>query len=192
MTIASFFSRAFPAVWGVWGLFWLLASGWSAPSLGRQPAAGRVLHLTFVLAGCALIIATPSADHFLGRPLLGIGVGTAFTGLALAVIGLGFATWARITMGRMWSARVTLKEGHVIVDRGPYAIARHPIYTGILLALLGTAAARGTVAGLLGFAIVAVSLILKLRHEERLLVGHFGAAYEEYRGRVKGLVPLVW
>lgn len=192
MPIAATISRAFSITWGSWGLFWLLASGWSAPSRGRQPAAGRILHLIMLLAGCALIIATPSRDHFLGRPILGAGIGIALTGLALTLIGLGFATWARIAMGRMWSARVTLKEGHVIIDHGPYALARHPIYTGLLLALLGTALARDTVAGSLGFVIVTTSLILKLRQEEKLLVGHFGVAYEEYRGRVKGLVPLVW
>lgn len=192
MPITAILSLAFSLTWGAWGLFWLLASGWSAPSHHRQPVAGRIFHLGLVLGGSALLFVTPSADHLLTRPILGAGIAPAVAGLALTLIGLSFATWARITMGRMWSARVTLKEGHVIIDRGPYALARHPIYTGLLLALLGTAAARGTVAGSLGFALIAVGLVVKLRQEERLLVGHFGAAYEAYRGRVKGLVPLVW
>jgi protein-S-isoprenylcysteine O-methyltransferase Ste14 len=190
--ITATLSLAFSLTWGAWGLFWLLASGWSAPSRDRQPAAGRILHLAMVLGGSALLFVTPSADHLLTRPLLGTGVVPAITGLALTGLGLGFATWARITMGRMWSARVTLKEGHVIIDHGPYAFARHPIYTGLLVALLGTAAARGTLAALVGFTIIAAGLVVKLRQEEKLLLGHFGAAYEAYRGRVKGLVPLVW
>ena len=125
-------------------------------------------------------------------PEMAIGLGTAVAGLALTVIGLGLASWARLILGRMWSGGVTLKEQHVIVDRGPYALARHPIYTGILFALLGSALARDTVAGYLGFGITTVGLILKFRQEERLLLTHFGPAYEEYRGRVKGLSPLVW
>ena len=192
MTIASLLPRAFPLVWGAWGLFWLAMARWSAPSAERQPPTMRLAHLSFVLVGGALFFVTPSPGSRLARELLGIGLGTAVTGLALTIIGLGLASWARLILGRMWSGGVTLKERHVIVDRGPYALARHPIYTGILLALLGSALARDTVAAYLGFGITALGLVLKFRQEEHLLLGHFGAAYEEYRGRVKGLIPLVW
>jgi protein-S-isoprenylcysteine O-methyltransferase Ste14 len=192
MSIAVAISRGFTFLWGGWGLFWLLAARWSAPTEQRQTAVARVVHLAFVLTGSALLFVMPSTAGFLGRTLPGAGTATAVAGLSLTLIGLAFASWARVTMGRMWSAQVTLKAGHVIIDRGPYALARHPIYTGILLAFLGTAAARGTVAGFLGFAIVSIGLVVKLRQEEKLLLGHFGAAYEGYRGRVKGLVPLVW
>ena len=192
MTVVSILPRAFPIVWSAWGLFWLLMSRWSAPVAERQPPTRRLLHLSVVLVGGALFFASPSADSWLGREVLGIGLDTAIAGLVITVLGLGFASWARIILGRMWSGQVTLKEGHVIVDHGPYALARHPIYTGILLALAGSALARDTVAGYLGLAITAVGLVLKLGQEERLLIGHFGAPYEEYRRRVKGLVPLVW
>ena len=192
MTIASLLPRAFPTVWGAWGLFWLLASGWSAPTAERQPFRHRLLHLTAVLAGSALLIARPGPASLLGHPIFGIGVEVAVIALALTVVGLGFASWARITLGRMWSGLVTFKTGHVIVDHGPYAVARHPIYTGLLLAMAGTAVARDTVAGYLGLAVITIGLILKLGQEERLLLGHFGPAYEEYRGRVKGLIPLIW
>lgn len=192
MTLASYLPITFPIVWGTWGLFWLLAAGWSAPSVERQRPRGRLLHVASLLVGGALFFATSPRLPFLHHSIFRIGIGTAIAGLALTVLGLGFSIWARITLGRMWSAKVTLKAGHMIVEDGPYAFARHPIYTGILTALAGSALARDTVAAYLGLAIILIGLVLKLRQEEHLLLGHFGPSYEEYRGRVKGLIPLLW
>jgi len=192
MSIEFLLSRAFSITWGAWGLFWLLAAGWSAPNAERQSPRARSLHLAAVLIGGGLLVARPGPTSLLGHPLFGIGADAAVVGLALTALGLGFASWARVALGRMWSGLVTFKTGHVIVDHGPYAIARHPIYTGLLLAIAGTALARDSVAGYLGLAILTVGLILKLGQEERLLLGHFGPTYEEYRGRVKGLIPFVW
>jgi protein-S-isoprenylcysteine O-methyltransferase Ste14 len=116
----------------------------------------------------------------------------AYAGLAIAVIGLAFAVWARVYIGRDWSAAVTLQEGHKIVRTGPYAVVRHPIYSGFMLASLGTAIALGPVAGLLGTALVVVAWGYKSRLEEVFLIEHFGAEYEHYRRDVKALIPLVW
>src|SRR5215467_12702020 len=78
----------------------------------------------------------------------------ARVGVALTAIGLGFTVWARVQLGRFWSGTVTLKEGHELVRTGPYAVTRHPIYTGLLLALIGSAMARGTLGGLLGLVLL--------------------------------------
>jgi protein-S-isoprenylcysteine O-methyltransferase Ste14 len=110
----------------------------------------------------------------------------------MTIAGLLFTVWARVILGRMWSGRITLKEDHTLVQRGPYALARHPIYTGLLVALLGTMLARPTVASLLGVVTITVGLVFKLRQEERLLAGHFGPAYAAYRQKVKGLIPFIW
>jgi protein-S-isoprenylcysteine O-methyltransferase Ste14 len=117
---------------------------------------------------------------------------TAYVGLAMAITGLAFAVWARIYIGRDWSAAVTLQAGHKIARTGPYAIVRHPIYSGFMLASLGTAIALGTVAGLVGTALVVVAWGYKSRLEEVFLVEHFGAEYVQYRRDVKGLIPFVW
>lgn len=117
---------------------------------------------------------------------------TGYIGLLLTAIGLLFAIWARLAIGRNWSGMVTVTEGHELVRTGPYSIVRHPIYSGLMLGTLGTAIAYGGAAGFLGFACVALSWGYKSRVEEKLMVEQFGEQYEKYRRQVKALVPLVW
>ena len=107
-------------------------------------------------------------------------------------IGLGLAGWARFHLGRFWSGRVTLKEDHAIIRTGPYRIVRHPIYTGLVMAIAGTGLAQSTVAALAGLVLIVIGLIIKIRQEEQLLTDHFGAAYEAYRTDVRALIPYVW
>ena len=113
-------------------------------------------------------------------------------GAVLTAAGLLFTVWARRHIGRNWSAIVTIKEGHEFIASGPYAIVRHPIYTGLLLAFTGSALALGESRGVLAVAIVAWSLWRKLRLEERWMQQHFGEAYQEYCRRVAALLPFVW
>ncbi len=95
-------------------------------------------------------------------------------------------------MGALWSGAIVRKEGHHIVETGPYALVRHPIYTGLIVAIFATAAAQATVTGLIGAALVAIGLWLKARVEERFLTAELGAdAYAAYRRRVPMLVPFL-
>jgi protein-S-isoprenylcysteine O-methyltransferase Ste14 len=108
------------------------------------------------------------------------------------VAGFAFAWWARIYLGTLWSGQVTLKPDHHIVDTGPYALVRHPIYTGILTAVLATMAAKGTLPGVAGAAIILVGVWMKARIEERWLRQELGAeAYDGYARRVPMLVPFL-
>ena len=121
---------------------------------------------------------------------VGYGGGYALAGVALA--GILFTWWGRIHLGRLWSSAITRKEGHRVVDSGPYAIVRHPIYTGLIAAIVATAAAQATVSGLIGAALVAVGLGLKARAEERFLTAELGPeAYGPYCRRVPMLVPFI-
>ena len=106
--------------------------------------------------------------------------------------GLAFSIWARRVLGRNWSAIVTLKEGHELVTRGPYALVRHPIYTGLLLGFLGSAIARGRWSGLLATALFFLSALRKYRLEERWMWERFGDDYDAYRSRVKAIVPYLF
>jgi protein-S-isoprenylcysteine O-methyltransferase Ste14 len=110
-------------------------------------------------------------------------------GCLLALAGVAFAVRARQVLGENWSVAVQLKQGHELIERGPYRWVRHPIYSGLLLAFLGTAVLVGELRGLLALAIVAVSFWFKLQLEERWLGEQFGPAYADYRKRVKALVP---
>ncbi|HUB28882.1 MAG TPA: isoprenylcysteine carboxylmethyltransferase family protein [Terracidiphilus sp.] len=110
----------------------------------------------------------------------------------LTVAGCGFAIWARLTLGRNWSGRVTVKADHELVTRGPYAIARHPIYTGFLIAILGTALAVGQWRGMVALAVILMAFVLKMAQEEKMMMQTFPSAYPEYRRRVKALIPGVF
>lgn len=103
--------------------------------------------------------------------------------------GLCFAVWARMHLGKYWSSRVTLKENHRVIQTGPYASVRHPIYSGLILALFGTAITLGTISAFVGFAFMLISFVRKLKIEETWLRSQFGAEYEAYQNRVKALIP---
>jgi protein-S-isoprenylcysteine O-methyltransferase Ste14 len=109
----------------------------------------------------------------------------------LCIIGLAFAFWARVTLGRNWSGVVTLKEGHELVERGPYRFVRHPIYTGILTMFFATALALGHVAGFAATLLMFASFWIKLCDEEQLMLQQFPHRYAVYRRRVKRIIPFV-
>jgi len=94
-------------------------------------------------------------------------------------------------LGRNWSDRVSLKQGHQLIEVGPYAFVRHPIYTGLLMAFVGMALLQGTLAALVAVSLFTLVLVSKLRLEERFLASEFGSVYQDYRARVKALIPFV-
>jgi protein-S-isoprenylcysteine O-methyltransferase Ste14 len=112
-------------------------------------------------------------------------------GLALTFAGLAFALWARLRLAGNWSSSVTLKHDHELIADGPYRWVRRPIYTGLLLAIVGTALAVGEWRGLLAIAIAGVALWRKLKLEEALLSRKFGEAYAAYCARSRALIPFV-
>jgi protein-S-isoprenylcysteine O-methyltransferase Ste14 len=111
-------------------------------------------------------------------------------GLVLLVPSTCFTIWARISLGRMWSSSPDIvRTDHELRTDGPYAITRHPIYTGILGMLLGTAVALGFGAWLYVFVLIVVFFELRIRSEETLMSAAFPGAYDEYRRRVPQLIP---
>jgi protein-S-isoprenylcysteine O-methyltransferase Ste14 len=91
-----------------------------------------------------------------------------------------------------WSGSVTLKQDHELIRTGPYRFVRHPIYTGALIAVLGTAFAIGQLRGLLAFALTFFAFRYKSQIEERLMIENFGDAYRSYRSSVKALIPFIF
>jgi protein-S-isoprenylcysteine O-methyltransferase Ste14 len=103
-----------------------------------------------------------------------------------------FTWWARIHLGRFWSNAITRKEGHRVIDTGPYGLVRHPIYTGLIAAMLATGVAVATITALLGTVLIAFGLWQKARMEEGFLTTELGAsAYGTYCRRVPMLVPFL-
>lgn len=110
-------------------------------------------------------------------------------GLALCIAGAALAIWSRFILGANWSAQVQIKQGHELIQRGPYALIRHPIYTGLILLFAGNAVMVGDWRGVLAVAIVTVSFWRKYLLEEKLLAQEFGTSYAEYRKRTYPLFP---
>jgi protein-S-isoprenylcysteine O-methyltransferase Ste14 len=192
---------------GLWALFvlvWLAAAPFSRKTVRREPIASRLRYLAFgLVAGFLLnprlfpipLLDGPDlADAMRTGHLLPVATPLAIFSVALTALGIAFAFWARFTLGRNWSGTVTLKEDHTLVQTGPYALARHPIYTGALVGILGTLLGIGLppLRVLLGMVPLLVAFRVKMATEERFMTEHFGDAYPAYRQRVKGLIPFVW
>jgi protein-S-isoprenylcysteine O-methyltransferase Ste14 len=128
----------------------------------------------------------------LGERFMPVVLAVNYTGLALTIIGLGFAVWARLAIGRNWGGLITVQQDHQLMQSGPYAIVRHPIYAGFMLATLGTAIILGEVGGLVSVALIVIAWGYKARLEEAFMIEQFGAQYEDYRRNVKGLIPGIW
>jgi len=109
---------------------------------------------------------------------------------AAALAGLAVALWSRRTLGNNWSSEIAIQKHHALVERGPYAYLRHPMYSGILLMLLGAAVYFGRYAWLVLFFSCLLGLYLKSRREERLLMRAF-PDYPNYQRRTKALIPFV-
>ncbi len=178
--------------WVAVGIAWLGASLASKRTIRRQRAGSYFAHVCLMLLAGLFISGSVPWKFLLSWQVVSKSAASADIGLALTLTGLAFAVWARFVLGRNWSGTVTLKQGHELVRSGPYRIVRHPIYSGLLLALLGTAIARGDIGGFIGVAIAAFTLRLKSFTEESFMTEQFGPQYTAYKGDVKALIPLVW
>jgi protein-S-isoprenylcysteine O-methyltransferase Ste14 len=180
-------------MWCAWALYWWITSTDVKTTARREAALSRWAHLGPMAVGAWLLLAPGAAPWGLDArflPAAGAPIGFA-VGALLTAAGLLFAVWARRHLGRNWSATVTLKEGHELVTSGPYALVRHPIYTGLLLAFAGSALALGEWRGVVAILVVFAALWRKLRLEERWMRERFGPAYASYSRRVKALVPFI-
>jgi protein-S-isoprenylcysteine O-methyltransferase Ste14 len=110
----------------------------------------------------------------------------------LTVIGLFGAVWARTVLGRNWSGYATYKENQELITTGPYKFVRHPIYSSMLLMLIGTILYYGYLFLLVIFAIVAVTFIWRTKKEEKIMTKLFGKKYQNYMKRTKRLIPFVY
>jgi len=110
-------------------------------------------------------------------------------GLGLTAVGVTIGIWARVSLGANWSGVVTLKDGHELISNGLYRWIRHPIYTGILLAMIGTAVIKGHLRGWVGFLIVLTAFYFKARREEGFLRQEFGDGFEEHARRTGMFLP---
>jgi protein-S-isoprenylcysteine O-methyltransferase Ste14 len=190
------------AIYGIWMLWiasWIAAALWTNRTVKRPELSWRSLYRVPEVLGFALLLGffgrIDKAGHFHGLeiPILW-PVPPVLAGLMVlsCAAGFAFAWWARLHLGRLWSGTVTRKEGHRVVDSGPYRFVRHPIYTGILLSAFATAIEQATPPAVAGALLLLFGFWIKARLEENFLRSELGAdAYDAYARRTAMLVPFV-
>jgi protein-S-isoprenylcysteine O-methyltransferase Ste14 len=178
--------------WAAVAIIWIATSLSSKRTIRTQSVGSRLAHLGLALLAGLLMGGSGPWKPVLGWHVVAKSSVSANIGLALTLAGLSFAVWARFVLGRNWSGTVTVKQDHELVRSGPYVIVRHPIYSGFLFALLGTAIARGVIGAFIGMLIAALALRLKSLTEESFMIEKFGSHYTTYKREVKSLIPFVW
>jgi len=184
-------NETFEVIWIGWLLSWVAASFWSGRTAKRATTWETWAYRVAIFAG-ALLIAPWTATALGEKRLWEVGKAGTYALLGVMLAGLLLTWLARIHLGRLWSSAITRKEEHRIVDTGPYAFVRHPIYAGIITALIATAIIEATFVALVGAVLITLGLWLKARAEERFLMEELGPdAYSSYCRRVPMLIPFL-
>jgi len=175
--------------WMAWLLYWVVMAFATKRTIERSGFVGYRVVALILFAGWfateRLLDVSPQAHVW--HTTLALGV----VGDCIVLAGAAFTVWARITLGRNWSAEVTFKQDHELIESGPYALARHPIYTGLIVMALGTAVNNGRAIGIALLFSLCAALWWKARQEERVMSRHFPGAYADYKMRVRAIIPFV-
>lgn len=175
--------------WIFFGLYWLVSAFNRKAIKKKETYFQRFAYSLPLAVGCWFLFRPEAHFGGLGARLVPAGRASEWLGVAITAAGVAIAIWARWHLGSNWSGVVTLKEGHELIRTGPYRTIRHPIYTGILLGLLGTMITIGEVRGLIALAGVWLSFYVKARREESFLTEEFGPAFAEHRRHTGMFLP---
>jgi protein-S-isoprenylcysteine O-methyltransferase Ste14 len=191
METPMFYALLIPALWIAWLIYWYAARRNNKAVQRRESPASRAAHIV-PLALAIMLFALPDLWRgWLSLRILPFSFVTYWIGIAVLVAGLAFTVAARRHLGGNWSGTVTVKHGHELIRTGPYALVRHPIYTGMLVGFIGSAISLGEVRGVVAVGLVIVAFLIKIRLEERWMTESFGDAYGRYRAEVKALIPFL-
>lgn len=174
--------------WLLFSLYWEIAAKDSAEARSSESKTSRGLHV--FLANVAILLEI-APIRGLGR-FLPVSYLLIAGGLAVEMMGLFLAIWARRALGRNWSGEISIKVEHQLIRSGPYQWLRHPIYTGLLAMYLGAALVMGTWLAIVGLAMAGFAYWRKIRLEEANLEVAFGADYDAYRRESWALVPWIF
>lgn len=175
--------------WGIWALWWLAMAFFSKSTKRRESPMQRIEHMLPAILGFALVFREGFGGEWLTRPIFVAGPTLLLACVMVTILGLLFAVWARLALGANWSGTITIKTNHQLIRRGPYRWIRHPIYTGMLAALLAVAITQGLLSGMVGFAFVFLALFRKARREELFLSQEFGEGFTEHRQHTGMFLP---
>ncbi|MDB4940266.1 MAG: isoprenylcysteine carboxyl methyltransferase family protein [Candidatus Doudnabacteria bacterium] len=186
--------------WNAILLVWLPGYFTGKRTIQRPNPIRRAFAFALIIAGFMFLFSNSGpgnsfAERFLAVPHLFITPSTVpfgIIGLIIDLTAIVFAIWARIALGRNWSNAIALKENHELVQTGPYAIVRHPIYTGLVFAAFGTALTIGRLTDYIGVILLLVAILIRIQDEDALMAEQFSESHPAYRQRTKKLVPFVW
>jgi protein-S-isoprenylcysteine O-methyltransferase Ste14 len=177
------------APWYALGVYWVVSALRVKPTKVKEGAGGRLLHIG-AMALVFLLLASHRLDvGLLGRRFVSESSLLRDFGIFLTFVGAAIAIWARYTLGQYWSARVTLKMDHRLIRSGPYMYVRHPIYSGLLLAMAGSALVIGEWRAVIAVLVAILEFSRKASKEEALLSTEFNDEYQEYRKHAGFLAP---
>jgi protein-S-isoprenylcysteine O-methyltransferase Ste14 len=175
--------------WYAFFIFWLISASRLKQTRKEEDPSGRVRHIVVMLLGIDLMFYRNLEFGVLGDRFIPYDLRIQYAGIALTWLGVAFAIWARYCIGQNWSGRVTVKVDHELIQSGPYAFVRHPIYTGLLLANAGAALFIGKWRCIAGLVILLIEMSRKASKEEGFMVSEFGEKYQDYRRRSGFLIP---
>jgi len=178
-------------LWIAFWIYWLVSSIGTKRTLRRGSwfrGLGLRLLLTFLII---YFVHSRGLDWLASYQFLAVNAITGSVSVLICALGLGFAFWARINIGRNWGSPMSVKENPDLVTSGPYAYVRHPIYSGVLLAMLGSSIIFGAWWIVLSI-ISGIYFVYSAIVEEKLLIQQFPDQYPEYRARTKMLIPFIW
>jgi protein-S-isoprenylcysteine O-methyltransferase Ste14 len=181
-------------IWAGFGLYWIAAAASRRSPVKLQPQTAephffRVARLSILAITFALLFWQRLEIGILGRRSLPDWPALDYAGFVATMAGLGIATWARVHLGKNWSDKVVIRAGHQLIRTGPYAHLRHPIYSGVLLGVLGTAVGLGEWRGMIAFLLLLTNYAIKARQEDRLLAKNFGDDFLLHEKHAGFLLP---
>jgi protein-S-isoprenylcysteine O-methyltransferase Ste14 len=176
-------------MWCVWLLVWFVWAFQSKKTKERESRLHRVLYIVVAWAAMFLILSPKASYGWLGMDVFPRHSWIGPAGIALCAAGFALTFWARYILGANWSGNVTIKVGHELIRSGPYRWVRHPIYTGLMVAMAGTALARDQWRGLPALALLWLSFTFKRLKEERFMRQTFGGQYLEYSKTTGAIFP---
>jgi protein-S-isoprenylcysteine O-methyltransferase Ste14 len=175
--------------WIVFVVYWLVSSIRTRATRRKESFVSRYAVLLIEIVGFALIFSHRTGIGFLGSRVVPRNLVGPLAGTVLIWMGIGLAIWARYHLAEYWSARVTIKEDHQLIRTGPYARLRHPIYSGLVLAAIGSALVIDRWRCVFGVCLVLIGYCFKAKKEEAMLTQQFGDAFREHQKHTGFLIP---
>jgi protein-S-isoprenylcysteine O-methyltransferase Ste14 len=183
--------RIIALFWGIFALVWLVSAFGVKKDVRNTRWWQEVVWRLVIGAVTVLILEQSHTTNRFKFLESAFGPTAARIGVVVCGLGIAFAIWARVHLGKNWSASPAIKENHELVTSGPYSFVRHPIYTGIAAAFIGSGLAGGP-AWLLSGVLLIVIFILRIPQEEKFMLQLFPNQYPAYKARTKALIPFVW